>query len=87
MAAPSAANQRAVGIFLSPTGRNSHSCPGQPYTQAVRQGAPATIVSVYRKKGMPASRIMQIDLSIAMENLWLATDAEVLGGVWLGIAP
>ena len=29
----------------------------------------------------------QIDLSIAMENLWLETDALGLGGVWLGIAP
>ena len=29
----------------------------------------------------------QIDLSIAMENLWLETDAQGLGGVWLGIAP
>ena len=28
-----------------------------------------------------------IDLSIAMENLWLETDAQGLGGVWLGIAP
>ena len=27
------------------------------------------------------------DLSIAMENLWLETDAQGLGGVWLGIAP
>ena len=29
----------------------------------------------------------QIDLSIAMEILWLETDAQGLGGVWLGIAP
>ena len=29
----------------------------------------------------------QIDLSIAMENLWLETVAQGLGGVWLGIAP
>ena len=29
----------------------------------------------------------QIDFSIAMENLWLETDAQGLGGVWLGIAP
>ncbi len=26
-------------------------------------------------------------MSIAMENLWLETDAQGLGGVWLGIAP
>ena len=29
----------------------------------------------------------QIDLSIAMENLWLETDAQGLGGVWLAVAP
>ena len=29
----------------------------------------------------------QIDLAIAMENLWLETDEQGLGGVWLGIAP
>ena len=28
-----------------------------------------------------------IDLAIAMENLWLETDAQGLGGVWLGTAP
>ena len=28
-----------------------------------------------------------IDMSIAMENLWLKTDEIGLGGVWLGIAP
>ena len=26
-------------------------------------------------------------MSIAMENLWLETTAQGLGGVWLGIAP
>ena len=29
----------------------------------------------------------EIDLSIAVENMWLETDAQGLGGVWLGIAP
>ena len=28
-----------------------------------------------------------IDMSIAMENMWLATDEIGLGGVWIGIAP
>jgi len=26
-------------------------------------------------------------MSIAMENMWLATDEIGLGGVWIGIAP
>ena len=29
----------------------------------------------------------QIDLAIAVENMWLETDAQGLGGVWMGIAP
>ncbi len=29
----------------------------------------------------------QIDMSIMMENLWLAADEIGLGGVWLGVAP
>ena len=34
---------------------------------------------------MPA--YAEIDLSIAMENMWIETDSQGLGGVWLGIAP
>ena len=56
-----------------------------PYA-GMTKNAPATIVSVYRKNcTLPV--YAQIDLSIAMENLWLETDAQGLGGVWLGIAP
>ena len=56
-----------------------------PYA-GMTKDAPAAIVSVYRKDcKIPA--YAQIDLSIAMENLWLETDAQGLGGVWLGIAP
>lgn len=47
--------------------------------------APVAIVAAYRKDcRIPA--YAEIDLSIAMENLWLETDAQGLGGVWLGIA-
>ena len=34
-----------------------------------------------------AADFAQIDLSIAQENMWLETDAQGLGGVWIGIAP
>ena len=52
----------------------------------VHRFAPAAIVSAYRTAcWMP--EFAQIDMSIAMENLWLETDAQGLGGVWLGIAP
>ena len=56
-----------------------------PYSGMVKD-APAAIVSAYRKDcRLPA--YAQIDLSIAMENLWLETDAQGLGGEWLGTAP
>ena len=48
--------------------------------------APVAIVAAYRKEcTFPV--YAQIDLSIAMQNLWLETEAQGLGGVWLGIAP
>ena len=49
--------------------------------------APVVIVPVYRKEGLSAPDFAQIDLSIAQENMWLETDAQGLGGVWIGIAP
>ncbi|MBQ6149279.1 MAG: nitroreductase family protein [Oscillospiraceae bacterium] len=48
--------------------------------------APVAIVPVYRQE-LWAPEYAQIDMSIAMENLWLETDSQGLGGVWLGIAP
>ena len=48
--------------------------------------APIAIVAAYRKDCL-LPMYAQIDLSIAMENLWLETVAQGLGGVWLGIAP
>ena len=56
------------------------------FTSIYTKDAPAAIVSAYRTAcWMP--EFAQIDMSIAMENLWLETDAQGLGGVWLGIAP
>ena len=44
------------------------------------------IVPAYRKD-IHLPFFAQIDMSICMENLWLETDAQGLGGVWLGVAP
>ena len=49
-------------------------------------GAPAVIVAAYREDCM-MPEYARIDLFIAMENLWLETDGQGFGGVWLGIAP
>ena len=48
--------------------------------------APVAIVSAYRED-CELPEFAHIDMSIAMENLWLAADEIGLGGVWLGVAP
>ena len=86
MQAPSATNQQPWEFYVV-TNREKLAALAEvsPYA-GMTKDAPAAIVSVYRKAcRVPA--YAQIDLAIAMENLWLETDAQGLGGVWLGIAP
>ena len=86
MQAPSAANQQPWEFYVV-TNREKVEALSRvsPYAHMTKN-APSAIVSVYRKDcAIPAYAL--IDLSIAMENLWLETDAQGLGGVWLGIAP
>ena len=86
MQAPSAGNQQPWEFYVV-TDREKLAALSQvsPYAK-MTAAAPVAIVSVYRKECLlPA--YAEIDLSIAMENLWLETDAQGLGGVWLGIAP
>ena len=86
MQAPSAANQQPWEFYVV-TDREKLAALSQvsPYA-GMTADALAAIVSAYRKDcRIPA--YAEIDLSIAMENLWLETDAQGLGGVWLGIAP
>ena len=56
-----------------------------PYSGCTKRASVA-IVSAYRET-LWAPAYAQIDMSIAMENLWLACGEQGLGGVWLGIAP
>ena len=86
MQAPSAANQQPWEFYVVTNKEKLEALSKvHPYA-GMTKNAPAAIVSVYRKNcTLPA--YAQIDLSIAMENLWLETDAQGLGGVWLGIAP
>ena len=86
MQAPSAGNQQPWEFFVVTDKKKLEALSKvHPYSGMVKD-APVAIVSAYRKEcWMPA--YAQIDLSIAMENLWLETDAQGLGGVWLGIAP
>ena len=86
MQAPSAANQQPWEFYVITNKEKLEALSNvHPYA-GMTKDAPAAIVSVYRKDCMLPD-YAQIDLSIAMENLWLETDAQGLGGVWLGIAP
>ncbi|MDY2985625.1 MAG: nitroreductase family protein [Synergistes jonesii] len=86
MQAPSAGNQQPWEFYVV-TDKEKLAKLSQvsPYAGATKN-APAAIVSVYRKECLLPD-YAEIDLSIAMENLWLETDAQGLGGVWMGIAP
>jgi len=86
MQAPSAGNQQPWEFFVV-TNREKLIALSEvsPYA-GMTKDAPIAIVAAYRRECMIPD-YAEIDLSIAMENLWLETDAQGLGGVWLGIAP
>ena len=86
MQAPSAINQQPWEFFVvtdrDMLKRLADACP---YGKMVAT-APVAIVAAYRSD-CSLQEYVHIDLSIAMENLWLETDAQGLGGVWIGTAP
>lgn len=86
MQAPSAKNQQPWEFYVV-TNRDKLEALSKvsPYS-GMTKNAPAAIVSVYRKDCMLPD-YAHIDMSIAMENLWLECVSQGLGGVWLGIAP
>ena len=86
MQAPSAGNQQPWEFYVVTDREKLEALAGvHPYSGMVKD-APAAIVSAYRAQ-CRIPEYAQIDMSIAMENLWLETDLLGLGGVWLGIAP
>ena len=86
MAAPSAGNQQPWEFYVITDRETLEKLSiTTPYAGCAK-AAPAAIVSAYREK-LWAPMYAQIDMSIAMENLWLACSGQGLGGVWLGIAP
>ena len=85
MAAPSAVNQQPWEFYVVTDREMLKKLSRVHLFSGMVAHAPAAIVSAYRTKTrVPA--FAQIDMSIAMENLWLETDSLGLGGVWLGIA-
>ena len=77
MAAPSACNQQPWEFFV---------VTNREVIEQLSKGAPVVIVTAYREE-CRGPMFAQIDMSIAMENLWLEADSLGLGGVWMGIAP
>lgn len=86
MQAPSAANQQPWEFYVVTNKEKLQALSEVSPYAGMTKDAPAAIVAVYRTDCL-LPMYAQIDLSIAMENLWLETDAQGLGGVWLGIAP
>lgn len=87
MQAPSACNQQPWEFYVVTDPAKIQALAAVTPYAGCAAGAPVVIVPVYRTEGLPAPAFAPIDLSIALENMWLETDALGLGGVWLGIAP
>lgn len=86
MQAPSAVNQQPWEFYVITDKKMLEELSRVSPYAGMTKDAPCAIVSAYRKDcRIPA--YAEIDMSIAMENLWLETDSLGLGGVWLGIAP
>ena len=86
MAAPSAGNQQPWEFYVVTNPELIEKLSTvSPYSGCAKN-APVVIVSAYREK-LWAPMYAQIDMSIAMEHLWLACGEQGLGGVWMGIAP
>lgn len=86
MATPSAGNQQPWEFYVVTDKAVLEALSrSTPYARCAKD-APAAIVPAYRTE-LWAPSYAQIDMSIAMENLWLACEEQGLGGVWLGIAP
>lgn len=87
MQAPSACNQQPWEFYVVTDKKKIQELSqATPYSKCIA-GAPVVIVPVYHTEELIAPDFAQIDMSIAQENIWLETDAQGLGGVWIGIAP
>ena len=88
MQAPSAHNQQPWEFYVvsdkDMLEKLSHI---SKYSMCIKN-APVAIVSAYRTDpALPSPTFFHVDMSIAMENLWLEAAHLGLGGVWIGTAP
>ena len=86
MQAPSATNQQPWEFYVVTNKDKLEELSRVTPFAAMTKDAPVAIVPAYHTD-CRIPPFAQIDMSIALENLWLETDAQGLGGVWLWIAP
>ena len=86
MAAPSAGNQQPWEFYVVENREKLEALSRcSPYAGCASRATLGIVACTRVNCMMP--EYAQIDLSIAMENMWLAMEDEGLGGVWLGVAP
>ena len=88
MQAPSAHNQQPWEFYvISDKDMLEKLSHISKYSMSIKN-APVAIVSAYRTDpALPSPTFFHVDMSIAMENLWLEAVHLGLGGVWIGTAP
>lgn len=87
MQAPSACNQQPWSFYVVTNKETIKQLSlTSPYASFTKD-APVIIVPCYKLEGLMAPEYAQIDMSISTENMWLETDAQGLGGVWIGTCP
>lgn len=87
MQAPSACNDQPWEFYVVTDKEKIQELAYTSQFAHCAKNAPVVIVPVYRTEGVSVPEMTDIDMSIALENMWLETDNLGLGGVWLGIAP
>lgn len=87
MQAPSACNQQPWEFYVVKDRKIIEELSNAtPYASPCK-GANVVIVPIYKTENLMAPMYAPIDLSIALENMWLETDSLGLGGVWIGVCP
>lgn len=87
MAAPSAVNQQPWEFYVV-TDKDTLQKLSEvsPYTGMTAKAAAAIVVCA-RKEGLTVPELVEVDLSLATENILLEIEEQGLGGVMLGVAP
>lgn len=86
MAAPSACNQQPWRFTVVTEQGLIEKLAQVSRFSTFAATAPVLLVISFRKD-CPLPEFAPVDTSAALENLWVETDAQGLGGVWMGVYP